>query len=559
MTTADEITPVLHPITRTAPNAPTWDGAVWIGEVDVLTVTGGPMQLAGGQQFEHARLLIWAGDQPRGFVEVPVRAGWIDGGAVCEAADRLPALEPLPDRGAQPPISVVICTRDRPAHLARALSSLRALDYPRFEVVVVDNNPASGLTPPVVAAVTDLPIRLVDAVGQGLSVARNVGARHARHGILAYTDDDVTVDRRWLSHIAAGFARDERIACVCGMVPTSEVAAPAQAYFDRRVSWAQRWAPERYDLHDQLARDGLFPLRVSEFGTGANFAIRTEVLIRLGGFDEALGAGSPAGSGEDVDVFVRVLLAGHLLAREPAAVVWHSHRETVPELESQMYNYATGLTAWLVTLLMRPRTAWLVFRRLVTGARHLRQVTVVEHDDALAAEPALAHLRRHELWGALHGPWALIRGRAAGRRARPLHTRSSRLGQLFDARHGRMWGETDDVGVAVRRATAACAVGLVGMAGAVDALPSAVRAVAVLAAIAGPGYLLTSFYARLPRFAVVALVPVIGIAVCVLTVTGLLMVGLYAPHAVLVSLGVATVLGALVRLRHVSPARGAAS
>lgn len=527
-----------------------WDEATWIGEIDQSQLVDGWARLAGGERFGQARLLVWNDDRPRGSVDVPVDNGFIDLGLVRRGLRDLPDPIPFSFTGTRPPISIVICTRDRPQHLPHVLDSLYGLDYPDFEVLIVDNNPASGLTRPVVESYEGLPIRVVDAVGQGLSVARNVGLRNARHGIVAFTDDDAVIDRRWLTNIANGFARDERVACVCGMVPTSELVTPAQSYFDRRAGWAQRWIPAVYDLETHTG-GGLFPLQVSEFGTGANFAVRRDVVTALGGFDEALGAGAPSGSGEDVDMFLRVMLAGHLLVREPSAVVWHSHRRTVDDLRQQMHNYAIGLSSWLVKLLTNPRTAVMVATRLVTGARHFGQITVVDDDAALEAAPDLKDLKRHEFTGLLRGPWALLRGRLAGRTATPLRRRG--ILRFTDFRHGRMWGEPAPAQAPGRLAVLASVAAIAGLLGLLDGLPSGLHALLIGAfVLLGPGGLTMSFFARLPGYAVRALVPTTGLAVCVLVVTGLLMAGVYSPGAVLAGLALTTLVGGVVRWRYLT-------
>jgi GT2 family glycosyltransferase len=541
------VTGQLQPIALAPPGVPQWEGATWVGQISTVELDGTSLELAGGQDFQQARLLVWDDDQPRGSVEVPVADGLIDLAVVALEMAKLPELPPLHVSADWPPISIVICTRDRPEHLANVLRSLYGLDYPLFEVVVVDNNPTSGQTPPVVSSFDGLPLRIVSAAGQGLSIARNVGVQNARFGIVAFTDDDVVIDRRWLTNIANGFSRDERVACVCGMVPTSELFTPAQAYFDQRVGWAERWRPAVYDLEDQVGEDSLFPLRVSEFGTGANFAVRKSVVVALGGFDEGLGAGAPTGSGEDVDMFVRILLDGLLLVREPAAVVWHSHRKTLPELESQMYGYGLGLSAWLLKLLIHPRTCWMVARRLLTGLRHLRQVTIVDHAAALEAEPGLSQVDRREMAAVIRGPWALLRGRLAGRRPEPLRAPRG-LGRMVDFRRGQMWEEGDSSLVAGRLVVTAIVLSLIGSLGAVQSLPAGVRAVAIgIFILGGPGSLATSFYAKMPRYALAALTPVLGLAICIVTVTGLLMAGVYRPEMTLLALTLASAVGGLLR------------
>ncbi|MFE0751289.1 glycosyltransferase family 2 protein [Gordonia sp. NPDC058843] len=537
---------MLAPVRRLDGDGPAWPGAIWVGQVEDGYIPSAHIPVIDGSGFSQARFLVWRDGRPLGFVQVPLTDDTVDGSILRARAADLPRTSVLPRRRTTPGVSVVICTRDRPDHLARLLASLVALDYPEYEIVVVDNNPASGVTRPVVEAASGVSVRVVDAVGQGLSIARNVGVRHATHDIVAFTDDDVVIDAQWLAHLVIGFERDERVACVCGMVPTVEVLTPSQAWFDHRVSWARRWEPALYGLDDHAADDDLFPLRVSEFGTGANFAVRKAAVIALGGFDEALGAGSPAGSGEDMDIFVRILLSGRLLAREPAAVVWHSHRETVAELDKQMHDYGVGLSALLVKMLVHPRTMVMVVKRLVVGVRHLGAVTDVEHDAALTAEPGLATVRRRELTGVARGPWKLLRGRLAGRSGAPLRDRARGITGVLDFRREQMWGDPRNTILSGRLAGVAVWCGAIGVLAATGVLPGVLQASAVAVfVLAGPGCLAVSFSPHLPGPARWALVPTLGSAVCALSVTGLLMAGFWHPWIVLAGLGVLTSAGGL--------------
>lgn len=517
---------VIRPITELPAHLEPWSGAVWVSEIEIGEFVSGDLELVGGEQYTQARLLIRSSGIPLGFVQAPISNGYVDGAEVRDLGAKLPPVPAPPTRVVWPQISVVICTRDRPEHLRAMLRSLDVLDYPSFEVIVVDNNPSSGLTAGVVHEHVGVPVRLVDAPRQGLSVARNVGLRNADYDLVAYTDDDVVVDKDWLTRIAEGFGRDDRVACVCGMVPTSELLTPAQSYFDARVGWAERWSPETYSLDERLA-DPLFPLRVSEFGTGANFAVRRDVVLGIGGFDEALGAGAPAGSGEDMDMFVRVLLSDHLLVREPSALVWHSHRRTAPELEQQMFNYAVGLSAFMSKLMQQPRTGIMVLRRLPAGMRHFRDITVVDDPSARVADPGLADVTARERRGILRGPWELVRGRLSGRAAAPLTPRSAQSGLPLIA----------------------FVFAVLGALGAIGWLPSPVRAVAVLLfVLLAPGALICAYCRALPVLVTRALVPVAGLATTILAVGVPLLAGFYKPPTTLLIMAGVTAAGAGVRL-----------
>ena len=404
----------LQPIV--APELSPWPQALWIGEVRDDAILNGRIELAGSAGFSRARLLVRHGRRPRGFVEVALSDGGLDAGQLTDLIEALP--RPLePSAGARQPTSVVLCTRDRPERLRTALESLLRLNYSDYEVVVVDNNPASGLTRAVVESIVHPRLRMVDAPRPGLSAARNVGIRQARNEIVAFTDDDVVVDPDWLAGIADGFSARERVGCVSGMVPSAEVASSAQSYFDRRVSWARSCEREVFSFCDQRPDEPLFPFQVARFGTGANFAIRRRLAIRLGGFDEAFGIGSATGGGEDIDMFVRVLLSGEILVYEPSAIIWHRHRPDVTGLTRQMRDYGTGLGAWFAQLALHPRTAAMMTRRSLAGIRHVKRMTRVDGSNRVAELAGLGRIERRAM---LAGPFALARARLSGARRRPL-------------------------------------------------------------------------------------------------------------------------------------------
>jgi GT2 family glycosyltransferase len=398
-----------------------WAGALWIGAVreDDLT-PGAKILLDEGQGFHRARLLVRRGGHPLGFVEVAVADSHVAADDVLAAAARFserPPERPLGSVAPLGPISVVLCTRDRPEYLSAALSSLLLVDHPDFEIIVVDNNPASGMTKRVTDEFSGPRVRVVDAHLPGLARARNVGVRSARHDIVAFTDDDVLLDADWLKGSAAGFAAGDQVGCVTGMAASGEISSLAQWYFDHRVSWARNCSRAVFSTHSPPMNDPLFPFRVGSYGTGANFAVRGSLLKSLGGFDEGLGTGSPAGGGEDIDVFVRVLLAGYELRYQPEALAWHRHRNDLASLEEQLKAYGRGLGAWLTKLAIHRTTSRQVFTRALGGLRHIRSINDI---DLMSDEArVLRQISSVETRAILSGPLALARARLAGARAQP--------------------------------------------------------------------------------------------------------------------------------------------
>jgi GT2 family glycosyltransferase len=395
---------------------------MWIGALDISEAWDEGVRLCQSDGYSRARLLVRRGRAPLGFVEVPLRDGNVAGTELRRAIDELPSLHPM--RSAEAPsvgVTVVLCTRDRPHYLETALASLLAIDFPTYEVVVVDNASVTMASREVVAAVADSRVRLVTEPSPGLARARNCGVLAASYDIVAFTDDDVIVDPGWLWGLMDGFDAARAVACVCGMVPTGELRTFPQAYFDGRVAWARSCTARLYNLSSPPLGQVLFPFQVGEFGTGANFAMRRSVVLALGGFDEALGVGSPTRGGEDIDMFVRVLLSGHSLRYQPSALVWHRHRADVGSLREQIAGYGVGLGAWVTKLMLDRKTTGMVLRRAVHGAIHAQRMTRVTLQSAAESPEYTAKaLAAVELRAAMTGPLQYLRARLSGARRTPL-------------------------------------------------------------------------------------------------------------------------------------------
>lgn len=407
----------------TSVGGPDGEHARWVGYLDIDTVGDHDGQvivtIARPNGYRRARILLRNRSEPIDFVEADI----VDGTVTLAVPRRTSALNP-PRRSALPPISVVLCTRERPDDLAGALASLRIVDYPDFEIVVVDNAPLTDATERVITAAADPRIRRVLEPVAGLSNARNTGLNAARHDIVAFTDDDVVVDPYWLQGLARGFGRAADVACVCGMVPSGELRTAAQAYFDQRVSWSATLVPRTYSLADPPTDLPLFPFQVGIYGTGANFAITRGAAIAMGGFHEALGAGTSTKGGEDIDMFFRLVAAGHTLANEPAAIVWHRHRSDGGALLAQARGYGLGLGAWLTKVTLDRQHRRLAFgvarRQFRSSLRAGAEYGAVMVPPVDLGDDVPRSVGRTEVLSVLGGPWALWQGRRQGRRASPM-------------------------------------------------------------------------------------------------------------------------------------------
>lgn len=260
-----------------------------------------------------------------------------------DGAKRLRAETDVAARQVAGPVSVIICTRDRPDELARCLDSIaRSVPAPD-EIIVVDNAPEGCATRDVLSDRPDL--RYVAEPRPGLSQARNAGIAAACGQILVFTDDDVEVAQNWLTPLIAGFA-DPQVGCVTGLVLPAALDSPAAFAFE--VDWgglAGSFLPASFD-HTLLDQQFGEAPPVWQVGAGANMALRRVLVDQIGPFDLRLGAGA-AGCSEDSEFWHRALAAGWICRYQPLAVVFHHHRATVGALKRQMRAYMRGHVAAL--------------------------------------------------------------------------------------------------------------------------------------------------------------------------------------------------------------------
>jgi GT2 family glycosyltransferase len=317
-----------------------------------------------------------------------------------------------------PRVTVVICTRDRPDQVRTTLSSLLKCSYPaaRYEVVVVDNAAAgealTGLIDTDFAG--EVRVRVVREPKPGLSRARNCGLAAAEGEIVLFADDDVQVDLDWIATLVAPFD-DERVGATSGLTLPDVLETPTQRWvegfggrnrgFDRRV----------YDVGAPPPDEPLFPFTVGSLGAGRNMAFRRDLLLRLGGFDTALGPGTVAHDGDDIEALLRVLLAGYRVVHDPGAIVWHAHPRAYRELEDRVWGYGIALTACLTRAIIdRPGLLGTLFRKLPRGIAF-----ALSGDSAKNVGRQEDYPRRLiwlELGGVAYGPIAYARSRADQRR-----------------------------------------------------------------------------------------------------------------------------------------------
>jgi GT2 family glycosyltransferase len=313
--------------------------------------------------------------------------------------------------------AVIVCTIGRGAELARCIGSLCAMTCEDFEIVVVDNRPSDPRIKSQIediASNTTTPVRYVAESRVGSSAARNSGvATVPDAAYVAFTDDDVEVDPEWLGWLLSPFT-GQNVQAVTGLVLPLTLASAVQKRFERYAGFGKGVRREVYDMGEHRARDRfLFPYWGGMFGSGNSMAFRRDALLAVGGFDPALGPGTPTHGGEDIAAFSDVVLGGGAIVYEPRSLCWHEHRGDEQALRDQVRNYGIGLTAVLWRYLCRDwRFTASAVRSLPLVLRLARSRSADRQDDRLPAD-----LAKLEARGRLRGPWRYIVSRRRARRA----------------------------------------------------------------------------------------------------------------------------------------------
>ena len=387
--------------------------------------------LAGLDGYASAQLLVRYDGTPLGYVTVPVFGGHCDAGDIATSiraelvmpwlrelayrrlatplASSLPQITELlaasheSAPSLRPTISVAVCTRNRPGELALCLDSLAALDDPPFEILVIDNAPSDDATERLVRERFGH-VRYLRELRPGLDWARNRAIEESAGEIIAFTDDDVIVDRLWTRALARVFASAPNAWAVTGLVAPFELETEAQQQFEAYGGFGRgferKW--HRAGSHHGAGR----------FGTGANMAFRRSAFRAIGVFDPALDVGTPTDGGGDLEMFFRLLQEGGTLVYEPRAIVRHSHRPDSQRLYKQIHDWGKGLFSYMrrsATAYPGERAAFRRLRRwwfgryiirrylgtIVNGAAYPRALILAEVRGAWSARRAYREARRN--------------------------------------------------------------------------------------------------------------------------------------------------------------------
>lgn len=232
----------------------------------------------------------------------------------------------------QPEVTIIVSTRNRPEHVTACLDSILANTGVDFEVVVVDQSDKPDSHVAAERACNDPRLRWIETNTRGLSTSRNIGLAAVRAPTVAFTDDDCRVPTDWAASIASMFAADPDLTMLFGAV----LLRPE----DRAEGYAAEFEPaELREMRYTL------PSMRTQWGVGANMAVRRSAFNLIGTFDPLLGAGARFFSAEEIDMTIRVLTAGMKVVHTPDISVLHLGIRRGEEASHLMRGYGIGLGA----------------------------------------------------------------------------------------------------------------------------------------------------------------------------------------------------------------------
>ena len=351
------------------------------------------------ENYRELQAIVRLFSSPIGYVKVPVRGGMVTGQTLSQIIleqhnnqiisqllynslstsaptkeiwqfEDLLTLSPPEYKGSLPLVSVAICFNNGISDLTITLNSLKHLDYPHLDILVVDNTLDGKAEKPIATQYPD--IRYVREICPGIDWARNRAILEAKGDIIAYTNSGVFVDSGWIKALVKVFAEDATVMAVTGLVTPAELETESQILFEKNGGLSRGFESRRYQIAPGSRMPFTFLHSPEMFGTGFNMAFRRSLFAEIGYFNPALDIDTDVQGNGDLEMFFRIIKEGYALVYEPSALVYHQECRSDNEMRSHSKNNAGIYSALLCSAINYPDERLPIFRMgLVKTVAHL--------------------------------------------------------------------------------------------------------------------------------------------------------------------------------------------
>lgn len=226
-----------------------------------------------------------------------------------------------------PPVSIILPAYNEAAVIEGAIRSLLRLDYPRYEIIVVDDgstDDTARIASRFVGDFDSVRVRLYRKSNGGKASALNLGLQNADHPFVLTMDGDSMIAPRTLRESMHHFLRDD-VAAVAGNVKVGN-----------RVNLLTRLQALEYIEGLNIPRRAQALIRAVAIVPGPVGIFRRDVLLQVGGYDSDTFA-------EDADLTLKLLSHGWRVVYEDRAIARTEAPETMRDLMKQRYRWTRGI------------------------------------------------------------------------------------------------------------------------------------------------------------------------------------------------------------------------
>lgn len=229
------------------------------------------------------------------------------------------------------PITVAVCTRNRPNKLVRCVKSILSNTYKSFELIVVDSS-SSVATKNAINNIKDGRVKYFFRSDIGVAKSRNYAVRKSLGEIVIFTDDDCIVKTNWIEKILKDFNRYKDVYGIFGAV---------RPYHSQRHVGIKCVSCTYFKKFRIISK----PLKKKISVTGNSMSFKKSIFNKIGFFKEWLGVGSIGCGTEEEEFLFRMMIKGYNFIIDPEIKIYHDHWLMEDKYRSLLRKYFCGIFA----------------------------------------------------------------------------------------------------------------------------------------------------------------------------------------------------------------------